>query len=458
MKKSFLITVGAIVGLGLLASCALQQSPVSPSTSLVGQSNSKNMEMPVPATNLNPTTPGTSDPVKFSFLINGAKGEMNASTINGSTVKVYYKTSDTAETQFTTVSVSYNAVLKEGSLTPTSAWLDNTRYRVLFTTGIQSATGVALDGNGNGIAESAEFDNANRTFNVGTPVTTAAYITKALEISSINVVHEGGSWDLSTGNVNSVPVTYGYVTITVNFDAIVDISRLVTGATLHSNASITNATTGVPVTPVSVEGYDNSVTAVFDFTANTRYKLQLMGGVNGARSSTAGTEAVLTGRLFGGEDSSTIAEAADKAVRYITTGFANGDSTAPPTVSSVSYSGGSNRYWTVNFTVPTVSGDMDRATLVSSNFQLEATYSSTTYNVAIKAFEILDDDSVRIYVPDSFYPASGTSHPSVTMLVIVKRNVMSEEGIKLDGDVDGIGGTATDDYRSGTASVESRDL
>lgn len=451
MRKSFLITVGAVIGLGLLASCAMQQAPLSPSTDLIGPSNSQTKAMPILDTFTVPT--GLSAPVKFTFKIGSATAEMDASTINTGTIQVFYKTSDTAEAQFTNVSVSYNATLRQGTITPTSGWTDNTEYRVLFTTGIKSAAGAALDGNGNGIAEGATFDNVNRRFAVGVTIGISNYETSALGVSSANVDYETGSTTINSGNASNIPVTYGYVTITVTFDDDIDVARLVSGnALVATGGRVTNATTGANMTPVSVQMTSNAILeAVYDFAANTTYKLELLGGINGIRSSVEASAPLLKGRLFGGDDSSTVAEADDRSVRYISTALSSGLSAAIPSVSSATYSGGTNRYWTVNF-----NEDMDATTMVAANFSLKAVYTSPNpdeiYSVGIKAVEIINPQRVKIYVPDSFYP----NGPDVTMYLYVSRHVKSTDGIKLDTSGDGIGGMEDDDYESSGQGVDSQ--
>lgn len=450
--KKLLLAATAIVGLGFLASCALQQSPLSPSTTLIGAANALFQGMATPVVDSNPNTLAGSMVIYFQ---NGSKRiAMDPTTINSSTVLVYYKTTDTAETQFTAVTVSYDTTLQEVSITPTSMWSVNTRYRVELTTGIRTAAGSAMDGNGNNIAEAATFDNWHTqfSFDYGS-LLESAYTFGALTPTNVTVRHEAGSASLISANVNSVPVTYGYVTITAQFNADVDISRIVSGAGLHSNIQVTNVATGVAVGTVQVDGYTNSVLAVFDLDADTKYRLTLAGGINGLRSSTDQTQNLIQGRFFDG-DGDGVAEAVDLAERFLTTAKSNGDSTAPPTVSGVSWNS-SNRRFTVTFSVPSVSGDMDVATLIAANLSLRGSYSGAYYTITPKAIDVISDTQVYIYVPDRFYPASGSSTPYVSVGVVVSRNVMSEDGIKLDGNSDGIGGNTDDDYISSTSSIDS---
>ncbi|MCD4812970.1 Ig-like domain-containing protein [bacterium] len=451
MKKSFL-ALSVLISLGLLVSCAVQQSPLSPSTTLIGQSNSTSTQKPIVDESSVPSSAALTNPAVYYFenQVTSARMAMDASTINSSNIQVYYKTSDTEETQVTGLGISYNAALKQVQITPSGGWTDNTRYRVLFTTGIRTAAGAPLDGNGNGIAESGTFDNKNMAISIGAPVEiiyTFIAITAGAALDDDDPVLKY----LTSTNLNSVQAgSYIHVTLTVTFSEDVDQSTIfVNTTTLHNNFGIVNNATNAAVSPVSVTMIDNqTIEGVFILAANAQYKLTIMGGTSGVRSAVGSTYNLLRGRLYGGED--TVIEAADKVTRYISTVQAGGGLTNVPPTASASYSS-TPRYWTVSF-----SDTMDQTTLTTANFQLEATYTTPipdeTYNVGIKAIEIVNDTTVRLYVPDSFYP----NGDNVSMRVIVNRNVKSTDGIKLDGDGDGIGGGTEDDYRSGTSTVDSQ--
>jgi len=453
MKK---ISVGALLlvlaGIGYLTSCALQQNPLSPVTPLTGTENANAVKMPTVTSFTGPAA--TTDPVEITFSM-----AMNASTFTTATVQVWYKTDDYNEAQYTEFSLSYNAALKRLTISPTGTnneWVTDRRYRVELSTGIQSLTGDQLDGNGNAIAEDNAFDKYNNQFSLGSP-TTSVYTFAALSVLSAQVEWNGGSGSIATGNLGGVAAAYSYVTITVQFSDDVNQSTVfVDHTTLHSNLGFVNDATQDAVGPVDVSmTAENIIRAVFQLSPNTRYKLTLQGGVSGIRSSDESTSHnLLRNRYFDGDGDSR-AEAADKAERYIMTLDSNNTtaSTSPPTAFA-SYSS-ANRCWTITFTVPSPSNAMDTTTLTTSNIQMIATY-DTSYNVQAKAMVLASNGTiVYLYVPDSFYPGKSGYGPNVNMVIKISRYVKSADGVYLDGDGDGVGGTEDDDYVSFTYSVDS---
>ncbi|MCK5218000.1 Ig-like domain-containing protein [bacterium] len=454
MKNIFtgLLMIGLCgIGAGYLISCAKLQSPVSPDTNLIGVGNSQAAEMP--HVHIVDSTLLTSQALLIDFYT-----AMDPASLNSSTVKVYQMsdTVNTTETQYTGISISYDAALKRLKVAATVGWDDNRYYRVHLTTGVKSAAGRQLDGNGNRIPESSTFDNYNAQFGVGTPMS-GIYMLSPINIANASI-DAGGATDysLTTGNVGEVSVSYGYVTITVTFDSDVDQSTVfVDTATMHTNFSLVNDVTGSPVSPVQVTMTSSSIIqGVFQLAGNTRYKLTVRGGASGIRSSNDAAQALLRGRYFGGED--TVAEAADDVIRYIYT-MTDGDvSTAPPSVDGAGYNSG-NRSFTINFNIPSGSGQMSAATLTAANLKLIGEYNSETYSIQPKRIVIgAYLASVEIYVPDSFYPASGTSTPNVNVRVKVSRKVMSTDGYSLDSDGDGVGGQEDDDYLTNWYSVDSQ--
>jgi len=455
MKKIFtgLLMVGLCgVGAVYLISCAKLQSPISPDTSLIGAGNAQAARMP--QASLVDSTLSTSQTLYVDFDM-----AMDPASLNASTVLVYQMsdTVNTTETQYTGISISYDATLKRLKVGSTAGWDDNRYYRVHLTTGVKSAAGQQLDGNKNEIPESSAFDNYNAQFAVGTPLS-GGYTLSPINIA-IASVEAGGNppdFSLSSGNVGNVSVAYGYVTITVVFNYDVDQSTIfVNTATLHTNFSLVNDMTGSPVSPVQVSiTAADAVQGIFQLAGNTRYKLTARGGASGIRSSQDAAQALLRGRYFGGEN--TVAEAADDVIRYIYTMTDGGVSTAPPSVSISSYST-LNRRFSISFNIPSGSGQMSAASLTTANLKLIGYYNSETYNIQPKTIVIAANlASVEIYLPDSFYPATGTSTPNVQVQVKVSRNVMSSDGYYLDSDGDGVGGQEDDDYLSGWYWVDSQ--
>ncbi len=454
MKKIFtgLLMIG-LCGMGAvyLISCAKLQSPISPDTSLIGVGNAQAARMP--QASLVDSTLSTSQTLYVDFDM-----AMDPASLNASTVLVYQMsdTVNTTETQYTGISISYDATLKRLKVGSTAGWDDNRYYRVYLTTGVKSAAGQQLDGNKNEIPESSAFDNYNAQFAVGTPLS-GIYTLSPINIFQASI-DAGGVTDpsLTSGNVGNVSVAYGYVTITVVFNYDVDQSTIfVDAATLHTNFSLVNDITGSPVSPVQVTmAGPDTISGVFQLAGNSRYKLTARGGASGIRSSQDAAQALLRGRYFGGEN--TVAEAADDVIRYIYTMTDGGVSTAPPSVSTASYSS-FNRRFEISFNIPSGSGQMSAASLTTANLKLIGYYNSETYNIQPKTIVIAANlASVEIYLPDSFYPATGTSTPNVQVQVKVSRNVMSSDGYSLDSDGDGVGGQEDDDYLSGWYWVDSQ--
>ncbi|MCK5219243.1 hypothetical protein KAR10_06970 [bacterium] len=459
MKKNIFTTTLLLgvfcAGAVFISSCAKQQGPLSPDTSLIGIENSNATSMPkVIGSNI--TGGGTLEPAQELWI--DFDMDMDAASFSSSTVKIYYMLLRGSapdeyvdETEYVNVGISYNSDCKRLILKPVSGtWSNNTAFRVLLTNGVKNRNGRALDGNANNIAEVNAFDRYTKAFNVGIPSEPGfIYAMAPFDISAITV-NAGGTtgvaYDLTgTMYTDNVPAHYRYITITVQFAGRVD---EVSGQTC-GDGLLMDDTNNIQVTPIRVERFSNSLTANYSLVDENVYKVILSGGINGLRSGYlhAHLNVPVRGRYFDGNNNG-IAEASDDLVRYFTTRSGISDMITPPTVSSVTYREDLRR-WRVVFAVPTlISGNdrMDAATLTVNNLQMRATYNLESYNIQPKNIEFDGSKTVDVFVPDAFYPSLDYASPAVHM--VISRNVKSVEGLYLDGSGDAVGGQSNDDFIS----------
>lgn len=258
MKKllSGLCVLGlCAAGMVYLNSCAKQAGPLNPSVPLQTASGSPSKNAPMVSAIIAPGT-GTggggayaiSQSAQVVFTV-----PMDATSfVKNSTVLLYTANNNntTDETLYSSYSLSYNAIAKVLTLTPdNNTWGNDQRYHLVITPGVKSLSGVALDGNGNHKAESAEFDSIHYQFTIGAP-TAVPYVNisdsthapyKHLDcLSTIaqTVAFNGGGGTFNFGDSEgNVQLTYSYITFTVQFNMSLDPSS-VTLATA-SNSSYT---------------------------------------------------------------------------------------------------------------------------------------------------------------------------------------------------------------------------
>ncbi len=455
-----------------LASCAAQKGTLSPNTSLIGANNAGSTSLP---TITAVTTPGG----VYNKLFVDFSADMDPASINSTTVKLFqlYDVTGTVtysdENEVTNVTLSYDGNSRRLTIvSSTGSWPSNTQYRLNITNGVRSLTGRPLDGNGNGIAESVDFDYYTATFTLGgAPVGTYAYATGPLQASSIDVYWNlpgGGSssGNLLSGNVANVSQFYTNVTITVVFNKAVD------DLTLNNNKNtlITNAVTGANVTPISnsIAGsgvWPRQVDFFYTLEATSKYKLTIKGGLTGYRTRTdkasSTDKAPLFGRYFDGSTKGVVgtavngvAEASDDLVREFTTGTATGANTPVVTVGTVTQG---TRKLIVPFNVTPLVVDatnskarLDETTITPANFQLFVVVTTPaafvgTYQIPVKQLVFNGTTTVDVYLPDTFYPGNGTSYQ---VYVKVLPGLKSVEGLMLDANSNNIGGETADVYSS----------
>jgi hypothetical protein len=228
MKR--LLLMFAIAGLcgtaGLyLASCASQKGPLSPNTTLLGGSSGSSAKLPTASLLATGTPAKVSRTVQVQFT-----AAMDPSSLNSSTVQLWNPTTDGLnETSYGFFSLSYDAANRILNISPdpnhnSGFWDDNTYYEIVITTGVRSLSGKPLDSNGNGIAESGEFDNFHASFYTGAPVftppalLTAVYNTAPITggISATDSNHATTSFGTSGGYAGNFAVA-APVTITASF-------------------------------------------------------------------------------------------------------------------------------------------------------------------------------------------------------------------------------------------------
>jgi hypothetical protein len=379
------------------------------------------------------------------------------------------------------VAFSYDAASKALVIAPSAAvnglWANNKYYRVVMTPGIKSLAGNQLDGNGNGIAESAEFDSGSWAFFTGTPV--ANYLNLfSLRLSTLNATfYDNGSGTTTTASFVGLGAGLGRinaalpVTVTAYFNQVLDPSSVYAATTaLNANVAFTDST-GAVVAPTSVTLTANNQTLQIYFASlapNMLYQLVFKGGLTGLRGSQEPWRPLLRGAYFDGNNLCG-AEAADNSKpRYLQTCRADGSVATAPYAnnSDVTYNAGSSfRRWEIVFHAPS-SGIMDASTLTSGNLILYSGNSPafTTNNSGanilnvIPAKDIVYDATVNtayVYMPDTFVASSSDTIGGyfAYVKVMVTHNVKSTDGLSFDGSGDGVGsGTPSDDHLYGDAN------
>jgi hypothetical protein len=492
----------ATAGVIYLASCAAQKGPLSPNTSLVSPA-SVSTGLPQVAS-ITPAMGGAaisvSQTVRVKFNL-----PMNPATLNTGTVLMYTMSTDgLSETQYTAYTVSYDAALRTMSIAPSATyWADNTRYRVVLTTGIQSITGAPLDGNQNGRAEDAAFDNFMASFITGAP-------TAPIYINIVSLVNGGGPqtplqvlsitanyYTVGAGGTTSAAVGVSMannlagiaaalpVTITATFDHQLDPATAWASTTALAPAFVFTDMNGTPVAPTSVTltAGNTAIQAVFmgGLTASTKYKMSIKGGLTGLRSTNEPWQRLVRYCYFDGNGQNkipnNIAEASDDTLPlYLTT---NGGSfstvvTTPPTIAAVAdvtYDSSANRRWVIVFTSPSGNTKMDPTTLNAANIQLLANNSvgsgtdfslgqvtsvvtpkDIVYDVAAPG--TANKSTLYVYMPDKFWSTQKNGAGGyLNFKILISHNVRSADGLYFDGNGDGISSQDfNDDYFSGNGA------
>jgi Big-like domain-containing protein len=475
MKK--LIAIALTLGLCgaaaiYMSSCAQLSGPLSPKMDLLTAiSQAADQGMP---TIIAPVAPGgVSDTAKVPFVESqstGTRMAMDANTLNNSTVLVYLMgTAGTTET-LVAYSVSYNAVSKQLTITPTGgAWTDNSRYHVIITIGAQNLSGNQLDGNGNRIPESAEFDNYHFTFNIGNPAGEGipAYTNPNNAIQAVARIFANGSvggtalpWG---GEVGNVPAGAPHkVTIVVTFtlaNGSVDPNMAFpTWAALSPYVSLTaNGVAVAKTVELTSTAKNNDTLRLFVTTPipGQTYKLRITGsGVGGlVTGGTPGMPLVLHSGFHFDGDADGNAEASDDTLDA-TFRNAQADNTANPTMSVTAIttdgtgSGGGNRRIKVQFAITTGygTGTLNPATITNANFLLINQEPSVDEAFLPTLLE-LDQGTpgapvVWVYVPLAF--DANYTNGSLSVRVAVS-NVTTAEGLAQDQDGDGIAGETNGD-------------
>lgn len=451
-----LITLGLLgSGMVYLTSCAKQAGPLSPSVNMLGVSNADNHRLPQVTSWNNPSGVSGTAQVIFNIPMDAA------SFVKGSTVAIFTPDNDqaTTESQYTAYSLAYNATSKTLYIIPdNNQWTDNKYYRLVLTTGIRSALGTQFDGNANNIAEDNAFDQKMYQFWIGSP-TGVGYVLGDLTITGATMDQGAGPASIMSGYYFGDINYYNYVTFTVTFSSNMDSPGETYplwggGNVLPSWVSFRDAN-GAALTPVYVGmtttaagRYNDAIQVAFNFQPNTKYLMRLYSGLNGPRSTGNPTFPLERGRYLdldgGGAEQNefmrdmafqtmqSVGPLAQVYVDDITTEGLN--NTTPPGV----------RRFVVAYVVPTGIGQLDPATVNTSNFKVF--YNSQ--EVLLNGIELDQTTNpgapvVYLYLPLHFVNAS-TGYKTVR--VWVSRNVQSSDGIKVDQNGDGVTGTLADDY------------
>ncbi|MBN1595877.1 Ig-like domain-containing protein [candidate division FCPU426 bacterium] len=457
-----------------LNSCAQLSGPLSPDVANLS-AGSQSADRRLPAATVAQVPASLSQTAKVYFYESGStpRMAMNPATLNTGTVLVYsVDDSALSETQYTAITLSYNASNKELTIAPAAGtlWTDNKVYHVVITTGAQSMSGIQLDGNANRIPEGPEFDNFQFEFQLGAP-TIPGYTLSTNAVQATASIEANGyanslpfSSSVYRGNI---PAYYSHVTITVTFglasgtadpNMAYDINSFYNGGALHPNVEIIDAN-GTIITPASTAysttGATNDTLQIVlaNLPAGAKYKMKLKGGLSGIRSSAAGTLWLARGFYFDG-DGDGIAEATDDT-KYATFGTATVDNTANPIlrVASCTKEGldspRAESRFRVTFSITTGfgTGTLDPATVNNNNFKLINMSASPDEPFMPSGLE-LDNSTpaapvVFIYVPLVF--EQGQSDVNRTVRVVV-RDVRTAEGLPMDQDSNGITGTDADFY------------
>ncbi|MCK5241266.1 hypothetical protein KAR34_02325 [bacterium] len=478
-----------------LSSCAQLSGPLSPELTLLS-ANSQTADKRMPTVG-GTTAPGSvSDTAKVYFIESGSSPRMamDPNTLNTSTVLVYTQNDDGLGETLYSYTVSYNATNKEITITPSGGtWTDDKHYHVVITTGCQSMSNIALDGNGNRIPESETFDNVHFYFSLGSAITAPGYTSanKELQVTARVEANGFGPSTLNFGGsaVGNVRAAYSYVTITVVLSVsggtddpniAYDTSTFFPGGTsLHSNIELIDSAGNVPSVvstsnTTSVYSNDALIIVLQNVPANIFYELKIKGGTNGIRSS-SGAALYVNKPLYLDGDGDGKAEANDdtKVANFGTAQADNTDIprlcvslvTPDPNLNSSSPIG--QRRIQVSFTITSFygTGTLDPATITNQNFRLINENPNPDEAFLPTALE-LDNSTpgapvVYVYVPLAFEGNYGNGSRSVTLLV---RNVKTNDGAQsmaMDQDTDhgtgdptgdGVAGT-DEDYYSGSFSV-----
>ncbi len=466
-QLTVLMVLGAAAG--MVASCAKQSGPLSPSIPYLTAANPANGSLPTVTTgapSIWPTAVSQTAQVYFSMPMDPA------SLVAGGTVSVYTMNDDgKSETQYPNFTASYNTSNKCLTLTPTGgAWANNKAYHFVFTTGCLSVNGKPLDGNYNKVQESAEFDTMHMFATIGTPLSPGYGLSdwnNGIQVVgyTVSTIPQGGmSPHPVTGYLGDVnPDAYG-VTITVAFspnafpspDFQMDTTTFFTSDTvLHPNISVVDAATNAPVAPVYVTvpasagtAY-NMLSARFTPAAGTKLKLKIRGGINGVRSSNAATLNLMRGLYFSGSGNGR-PQATDDS-KEVTIQLRPTTGQVPYVLVTGSAYESATRRIVVTFNVPTGNGTLDAATINSSTFHL-IDMSTNPYTSFASAGIVVDNSSapnpkVYVYIPTKFYVNTATSANRDVRLIVTK-DVKSSDGFALDQNNDQVLGTEFDNYDS----------
>jgi hypothetical protein len=463
-------------GVVYLTSCAAQKGPLSPNTGLLNY-NSASTGLPVVKSTFPATLVGTaiavSQTVQVTFNMS-----MNPASFNTSTVQMFAQSVDGfSETAYPNYTLRYDATGKTLFISPLASynsgfWADHTTFRLLLTTGVTSISGASLDGNRNGIAEGAAFDNTFTWFYTGAAMLTPGYAnvnayastnfetTAALNVTGLSVNYYSVNADgttstatasLATANLAGIAAALP-VTITAVFNNRLDLATAWVSATALAPAFVLTDANGTPVAPTSVTltGNNDTMQAVFmgGLSPNTKYKMMIKGGLSGLRSS---DEAILapgySGVLmrhsyFSGKGNGYAQASDDTKYRYLFTtasAFTVTAANEPPQVSGVTYDS-TNRRFVVVFNTFSGNNKMDSSTLNISNIQLllnannSAAVTGSGSGSALPKNLVYDiaSNTLYVYVPDHFSP-----NPAYFQ-VLISHNVRDASGLYLDGSRDGI--------------------
>ncbi len=463
-----LVTVAAGAAV-YLSSCAKVAGPLSPDIKLNAASDSASSALPQVTT---VGYPGSlTQTVRISF-----DTPLNPATVNASTVQLYALDQTTGTTESpVTITLTYSVAAQELTLIPASGtWTNNTDYRIALTTSIQSITGAQLDGNGNGIPESPQFDNYNTETDLGAPAFSYntkdhAVIHTAITPSwATNANPSPGTTFFFGQNNGYISATYSHVTITVQFtcnapvpaDFRMDSSTFYSGpTTLHPNVVFTDPSNN-PINPLSVTLQttvypDDTLVIVFNNLQPTaKYLFILKGGLNGIRSSDLSTMVLSRHYYFDGDGDSIAEQSDDTKPAVLMTQTGEAQNIPGVYVNDLtSYYDSANRRYVVIFRVPSGIGTLDPASVNNSNFLL---WNNNSQLPVIPASLVLDnslapDPVVYVYVPLVLSPYGAGSYE---IFMTVRNAVRSADGLSLDQNDDGVLLTDSDNFQFGSTTID----
>lgn len=471
MKKYLSGTL--LLGLCALAaafatSCAKQGGPLSPDLNLLGAGNGSNTNLEYIDGASWPGSVSQTAQVHFYYPVD------TSTVVKNSTVFIYTQDdSGTSETRYDDYNISWTADKKTMIVTPSNgAWANDRYYHAVMTIGVRSASGAQIDGNGNGVPESAEFDNAHAFCTIGSPATAPGYNSDANAIvratSYFQQSNSATQNTFSFGNSYSVDNYYANVTLTVRFamydgnaaDFQMDANTFfINDATLHSNVVLIDQN-NAPVTPAYVEvtstaAANDTLRIAFSPAPNTKYKFKLRGGLTGIRSSNDSSLVLLRGFYFSGHGHSR-AYAQDDT-EYVTFQTVRDDGSTTPAVWVTTGTTGTSdrnlRRLRVVFNVPCGDGTLDPATVNTTNFML---YASTTGKYYTPSNVVLNNASypnpeVFVYVPVTIDPSwAYYSGSTLHIHIVVNNKVRASDGSYIDQDQDGVTGEDHDAYTGAT--------